>query len=377
MPNTTLTGLQHISGHQKLRFENAVDFSIHQIKQLVNQKPDLFPMYTINGRWKIEGETWTNWCEGFIGGQLWLAYLITKDNFFRDKAKHYCRLIEPRKTDSKVHDLGFLFWPTWKCWYDLEGDPLAWQVVLEAGTTLANRFQPRGGYLCSFLAENSLFIDIMMNIGIVFYTAQQKGDKDLWNIACSHVQTTRRTLVRGDGSTAHEGVFDPQSGEFLHQSTQQGWRSDSCWARGLAWAIYGFGTAFTYSHDPHDLSTAEACAQYFIEHTPTHGIPPNDWEEPSPKYSYESSAAAIAAGGLWQLSHLTGDPAHAWLYRSTTLQILDTLSGPEFLAADNPEWEGILKHGIYHQPKGLGVDESVAWGDYFFLETLLKVIGVE
>ncbi|MFH0799854.1 MAG: glucuronyl hydrolase, partial [Pseudomonadota bacterium] len=55
------------------------------------------------------------------------------------------------------------------------------------------------------------------------------------------------------------------------------------------------------------------------------------------------------------------------------LQILDTLTTPEFLAEDTPGWEGILKHGMYHQRKGLGVDESVMWGEYFFLEALSKV----
>ncbi len=57
--------------------------------------------------------------------------------------------------------------------------------------------------------------------------------------------------------------------------------------------------------------------------------------------------------------------------------ILDTLTGSEFLAIETPGWEGILKHGIYHQRKGLGVDESVMWGDYFFLEALSKAMAIE
>jgi unsaturated chondroitin disaccharide hydrolase len=91
--------------------------------------------------------------------------------------------------------------------------------------------------------------------------------------------------------------------------------------------------------------------------------------------SYESSAAAIGASGMWNLSKLTGDPARAYLYREYALRILNTLTSPEFLAIDTPGWEGILKHGIYHQRKGLGVDESVMWGDYFFVEALTKLIG--
>lgn len=352
-----------------------MEFAEKQLRRLIETYPDYFPMYTVNGKWKHSGEAWTNWCEGFLGGQLWLVYQHNGDSWWREKAEHYSRLIEDRKSDRSVHDLGFLFWSTWKCWYDLTGDETVNNVVIEAGRTLALRFKENGGYLCSFVAENSLFIDIMMNVGIIFYAAQQTQDEKLWRIANQHCLTTRRVLVRGDGSTAHEGIFDTEKGEFLYQSTRQGWRNDSSWARGLAWALYGFGTAYTFANDVHLLKTAEACADYYIERTPEHGVPSNDWDEPDPMLPYESSAAAIAASGMWNLSKLTGDPARAYLYREYALRILSTLTSPEFLAIETPGWEGILKHGIYHQRKGLGVDESVMWGDYFFLEALNKTIS--
>jgi unsaturated chondroitin disaccharide hydrolase len=354
----------------------ALAFAARQLRRLVENHPDYFPMYTVNGKWKHGGEAWTNWCEGFLGGQLWLIHQQTGDLWFREKAEHYSRLIEHRKTDRNVHDLGFLFWSTWKRWYDLTGDPAVNDVVVEAGQTLALRFK-KGNYLRSFVAENSLFIDIMMNVGIIFYAAQQTGDEKLWRIAHEHCLTSRRTLVRGDGSTAHEGVFDTETGEFLHQSTHQGWRNDSSWARGLTWALYGFGTAYTFSRDVRFLNTAEACANYYIENTPVHGVPPNDWSEPNPARAYESSAAAIAASGFWNLAKLTGDAARAHLYRAYALRILDTLTSPEFLANETPGWEGILKHGMYHERRGLGVDESVMWGDHFFLEAISKVLDDE
>ena len=105
------------------------------------------------------------------------------------------------------------------------------------------------------------------------------------------------------------------------------------------------------------------------------GVPPNDWSEPSPTNPYESSAAAIAASGLLNLAKLTGDPLRQQVYREYALTILDTLTEPEFLAVETPGWEGILKHGSYHEKKGLGVDESVMWGDYFFLEAVSKAMN--
>ena len=357
------------------KLERAFDFAGNQLRHLVEAYPDYLPMYTVGGKWKHGGESWTNWCEGFLGGQLWLMYRHTCEAYWREKAEHYSRLIEHRKTDRAVHDLGFLFWCTWKRWYDVTGDPAVNAVVIEAGRTLGLRFKDKGGYLCSFVADDSLFIDIMMNVGIVFYAAQQTNDADLFSKATQHCHTTRRYLVRGDGSTAHEGIFDQDTGEFLRQSTHQGWRSDSTWARGLAWALYGFATAYTFTRDVRFLNTAEACADFYIERTPAHGVPPNDWDEPDPALPYESSAAAIAASGMWDLARLTGDPARARLYGDTAMRSLDTLTEPEFLAIETPGWEGILKHGIYHRRKGLGVDESVMWGDHFFLEALSKAVS--
>jgi len=295
--------------------------------------------------------------------------------WWREQAEHYSRLVEDRKTDRNVHDLGFLFWPTYKRWFDLTEDPALKSVLIEAGSTMSLRFKDNGNYLHSFISEDSLFIDIMMNVGIIFYAAQQINDPEIYRKAKLHCLTSRRYLVRGDGSTSHEGIFDLESGQFLHESTQQGWRNDSAWARGLAWALYGFGTAYDFTGDARFLQTAEACANYYIEHTDESGVPPNDWDEPNPIYPYESSAAAIAAGGFWNLSKLSTNPAAANHYRHYAMKILETLTEPEFLAIQTPGWQGLLKHGIYHHKKGLGVDESVMWGDYFFLESLSKVVN--
>src|SRR5215472_7718715 len=154
----------------------------------------------------------------------------------------------------------FIFLSTYYRWYRLTQDPKVKDVVTEAGKTLALRFKENGQYLRSFVGENSIFIDIMMNVGIIFYAARETGDRRLRDIALRHCLTTRRFLVRGDGSTAHEGIFDLESGEFLRQATQQGFRGDSCWSRGLAWALYGFAACHEYSRDPRFLETAEACA---------------------------------------------------------------------------------------------------------------------
>jgi unsaturated chondroitin disaccharide hydrolase len=110
-----------------------------------------------------------------------------------------------------------------------------------------------------------------------------------------------------------------------------------------------------------------------MERTPAHGVPQNDWDEPHPALLYESSAAAIAACAMLNLSEYCEEVERAHPYRAYAEIILESLNTPEFLADTTPGWEGLLKHGIYHQRKGLGVDESVMWGDYFLMEAMSKV----
>jgi unsaturated chondroitin disaccharide hydrolase len=353
----------------------AFDFAARQLHHLVETYPDYLPVHTVGGKWGRERENWIRWCEGFLGGQLWLIYLHAGDPWFRRQAEHYTRLVEGRATDRQTHDLGFIFWPTWKRWYDLAGEENCRQVLIEAGRTLASRFQEKGGYLASHVGEHSLFIDIIMNIALVFYAAEQTGQGTLGDIARQHCLTTQRYLLREDGSIAHEGIFNPSTGEFRDQTTRQGWRDDSTWARGQAWALYGFTTAYAFTGDKRFLETACACADYYIARTPDHGVPPNDWDEPEPAHPYDSSAATIAASGLLDLANLVDETVCSSVYRGYALRILDTLTSPQFLAHETPGWEGVLKHGIYHLPKGVGVGESLAWGDYYFLEALSKAIG--
>jgi unsaturated chondroitin disaccharide hydrolase len=356
-------------------FAGAFRFAERQLRALIERHPDFYPMYSAAGCWRHSGEAWTHWCDGFLPGMLWIVYARQRpgspeSRWWREQAIRYSRPLEPRKLDRAVHDLGFLFMSSFYRWWGLTPDPTLRAVLIEAGRTMALRFQEKGGYLRSFVSRDSLFIDIMMNVGIVFFAARETGDPALLDIALRHCHTTRRVLVRGDGSTAHEGLFDPETGEFLRQTTHQGYRGDSCWSRGLAWALYGFGTAYSFARDPALLSTAEACADFYIRHTPPDGVPPWDYDAPPESRGLaDTSAAAIAASGLFQLGGLVVDAAKGHLYRETARHILATLCR-DWLGDSDGQWEGILKGGVYHIHKNLGVNESVMWGEYFFLEAL-------
>ena len=356
-------------------FDGALEFAQKQVRTLMEIQPDFYPNYTREGKWKHEGAVWTQWCDGFLPGMMWIFHRHLgrrgkQAKWWKDQAIRYTTPIEARKTDHKIHDLGFLFLSTYYRWYRLDRDTKLNDLLILAGKTLAQRYEEKGQYLASAVTPNSLAIDLMMNVGIVFYAARETRDDVLREIALRHCYTTRRCLVRGDGSTAQEGVFDAQTGEFLRHSTQQGARGDSCWARGLTWALYGFSIAYEYSRDPRFLHTAETCADYYITHSPPDGVPPWDFAAPPEERSQlDTSAAAVAAAGFLRLCRLLPDPVKGHFYWSTGIRILQTLCEVH-LAHSDPAWEGILKGGVYHMRKNLGVNESVMWGEYFFVEAL-------
>lgn len=353
--------------------DRTASLAAEKLARLTEADPDFFPLYTKAGRWRHDDPAWTNWCEGFLGGQLWWLARLRPDDGWATRARHYTDLVGHRRWDRNVHDLGFVLAPTWRQRLEVDEDHDSERVLLDGAATLAERFNRQGGYLRSFLAPESVFIDIMMNVGLIAWAAARTGDEALHEIARTHCATTRRHLVRGDGSVAHEGIFDLQTGEFLRQSTQQGWRSDSAWARGQAWSIYGFTAMHQLTGERQWLDTALLNVEFWLERTGEDPVPPNDFDEPDPPRRWESSAAACTAAALFTLAATVPSEDHAARLLRHAEATITRLCSKEFLAHDTA-WDGVLRHGTYHERLGLGVDESVMWGDYFLIEAIARIL---
>jgi len=373
--------LMIMSDSLKEQVEHAFSFAQQQVRALVERNPDFYPLYTDKGKWKHSKPAWTHWCDGFLPGMMWIFHQETGDSQWRELAEKYSKTLEPRKDDREVHDLGFIFYHgTYKRWYEAtvrDGSPdqSLKDVVTHAGKTLSLRFNDLAGCMRSFHGSDSNFIDIMMNVGIVFYAALETNDRALWELAHRHCLTTRRTLVRGDGSTSHEGIFNLESGEFLKQTTQQGYRGDSCWSRGLAWSLYGFGTCFQLTRDPTYLEVAQLNADWWLSHIADDGIAPWDFDAPESgplsRSQVDTSASAIAAVGLFNLAEMSPSVASRKGYLDCALRTIDSLTS-RYLGEGEDGWEGILRGSVYHIHKDLGVNESVMWGEFFFVEALQK-----
>jgi unsaturated chondroitin disaccharide hydrolase len=361
------------------RLQSAFEFAQSQVKSLLEKYPsDYYPMYTVAGRFGQDRKRWTHWCDGFYPGMMFIFAEATGESFWLDRAVAYAMPLEDRQYDRAVHDLGFLFFSTYLRWLDLGGEPERIEpVLIQAGKTMAMRFKEKGQYLRSFVEPASLFIDIMMNVGTIFYSGFKTGDERLLDIAHKHCLTTRRVLVRGDGSTSHEAIFDTETGQCLKQSTHQGYRGDSCWSRGLAWSLYGFTRSYLQTGRSEYLETAMLNAGYYLENTPPDGVTPWDYDAPETgalaRNQVDTSACAIAASGLLDLAAVTPDAVRARAYRDFALTSLHTLS-ERYLGSLREGFEGILNGGVYHIHKNMGVHEAVMFGEYFFVEALDKAL---
>lgn len=363
----------------KATLEDSLDFAAGQVRRLLATYPaDYYPMYTVGGKFGEDRKRWTHWCDGFFPGMMFVFAERTGESEWLDRAVAYSTPLESRQYDRAVHDLGFLFFSTHRRWLELGGPAARIEPLLvQAGRTMAMRFMEKGQYLRSFVEPASLFIDIMMNVGTIFLAAAKTGDEHLAQVAHRHCQTTQRVLVRGDGSTSHEALFDTTTGECLRQSTHQGYRGDSCWSRGLAWSLYGFTRSWQQTLEPAYLSTAMLNADYYLAATPPNGVTPWDYDAPEEgplsRAQVDTSACAIAASGLLDLADAVADGTKARAYRDFALTSLLTLTR-QYLGRHTPGFEGILNGGVYHLHKGLGVHEAVLFGEYFFVEALDKAL---
>lgn len=350
------------------------------------------PVHTRDGKWYRPRELWTDWTPGFYAGQMWILHEITGASTWREEAERYSRKLEPRRFDRDVHDLGFIFLSTYRRWHDLleDGDLLkrhTEDVLVTAGTVQSYRWNGAGehGFIYSFNGPQSLFIDVMMNVRILFWAARHGAPGEVLRRAVEHCRTSARFLVRRDGpglgeedgSTAHEAIFNTERGrgEFRCLCTQQGYSPFSCWARGLAWALYGFAVAYEETGDQDFLDVAERCAGYYLRHTPEDGVPYWDYGAPDiPAEPRDSSAAAVASCGFRLLAPLTAEEGRRETYRAAADAILESLTGEKYLAEGHDGEEGILLQGVYHRPRGWGVNASVMWGEYFFLEAIQRAL---
>jgi unsaturated chondroitin disaccharide hydrolase len=177
---------------------------------------------------------------------------------------------------------------------------------------------------------------------------------------------------RIDGGTYHVVDYDTLTGKVKSKETHQGYANESVWARGQAWAIYGFTMAYRETGNQEFLRTAEKAAVWFIDHLPKDKIP--YWDFLAPDTSIEEkdvSAAAITSSALFELSSLSKNERLKQKFYGVGVQILSSLCSPPYLA-EGTNSQGILNHAVGNHPKNSEINVSLIYADYYFLEAILR-----
>jgi unsaturated chondroitin disaccharide hydrolase len=212
-------------------------------------------------------------------------------------------------------------------------------------------------------------IDAMMNLELMFWAGQNGGKPQFTAMATQHAVRSMQDLVRPDGGTWMVAGYDQKTGALLRHYTKQGYATESTWSRGQAWAMYGFTTAYRYTKDPRFLDTARRTADYFLRRLPPDRVPYWDFDVPNKATApRDTSAAAVAASALLELSSYEPDAAAKQRDIDSARDILTSLSSPAY-APRSTGFAAMLLHGTQHQPKGWA-DTGIMFGDYYFVEAL-------
>ncbi|TCV95213.1 glycoside hydrolase family 88 protein [Biostraticola tofi] len=348
----------------------------HQLQHFSGKYP---AACSIDGQYPLTGNT--DWTTGFWSGMTGLAWKLTGDKVFAEELDKQVRDFGERldlQHDLDTHDLGFLYSLSCVNAWHLSGNESARQYALAAADALISRYLPVAriiqawGDLSDPQQQGRMIIDCLMNLPLLYWASRETGHKQYAELAFNHAEQAYNYLLRDDFSTFHTFYMDVHSGEPLKGSTHQGYADNSCWARGQAWAIYGFTLSYGYTGDDRFLNAARETAEYYLAHLPADKICYWDLALTEPDTHRDSSAAAIAACGLLELAKYLSvlDPLQKKFIEAALLMAKElSLSYVD----DQHDQSGYLKHSVYNMNKKRGVDEYSTWGDYFFFELISRL----
>lgn len=340
------------------------------------------PYTTVNGvfdDWTEKNVCW--WTNGFWGGILWQLYHATGDEAFREQAME-----NEEKLDRNLmaqwgmdHDSGFKWLLTAIAHDKVNSNEASKNRGLLAANNLAGRFNPVGKFIRAWNDDGDgsragwAIIDCMMNLPLLYWAYEQTRDPKFLQIATMHADTAQSHFVRGDGSCCHIVEFNPANGEFVQSHGGQGCEVGSAWTRGQAWGLYGFALSYRHTKKEEYLNTAKRISNYFIANIPEDGHIPVDFRQPIDCSLEDSTAAAIAACGLLELSSwLSGRDQK--VYHDAAAALLRTLEKDR--CCWDEKVDNILEKctAAFHDREH---EFSIIYGDYFFIEAVFRLTGEE
>ncbi|RYG29000.1 MAG: glucuronyl hydrolase, partial [Chitinophagaceae bacterium] len=317
-----------------------------------------------------------DWTSGFFPGELWYLYEYTGNKKWKEKADSFTRLLEKEKFNAITHDMGFKIYCSFGNGLRLTNDAYYRDVIIQSAKTLSTRFNKTTGTIRSWDHHKEkwqfpVIIDNMMNLELLFAATKLTGDSSFYKIAVSHANTTMKNHFREDFSSYHVVDYDTLTGKVISKMTHQGYADESAWARGQAWALYGYTMCYRETRDPRYLAQAESVASYLLNNPamPADAIPYWDFNDPGiPAVPRDASAAAIIASGLYELKKYS---KHEKKYNAFADKIMKNLTkNYRSVIGDNKGF--ILIHSTGNKPAKSEIDAPINYADYYYLEALLR-----
>lgn len=309
------------------------------------------------GAWTPSDADW--WTAGFMPGCWWKAYALTKDDTWKRLAETATAALKPWQTKTTTHDVGFVIMSS----YGQMPSPPS-DALVTAAASLDKRYDASKKLYRSWGTIGDtpfrVIIDNLMNLELMFVAAGLPGGKATWkDHAEAHALRSVELFVRDDGSTVHVVEIN---GDEVTKTTKQGFSGTSCWARGQAWAIYGFQVAHKHTGNAALLAAAKKCADYFVSNLPADKVP--NWDFKADKKIKDTSAAAIAACGLFRLGGSYTAHANAIL-----ASLLKSYQG------HTKNLKSLLCCACESVPQNKGVSVGYVVADYFLMEALQLARG--
>lgn len=328
-----------------------------------------------HGKLTTSGPEW--WTSGFFPGTLWLIYEQTQNPKTLEMAKEFTHRVENEQYTTNNHDIGFMMYCSYGNGLRLTKDSTYVPILVQSAKSLSTRFRDKTGVIRSWdqfqdVWQYPVIIDNMMNLELLFWATKVTGDKRFYDIATTHANTTMREHFRPDYSCYHVVSYDTISGKPHAKQTNQGCADESAWARGQAWALYGYTMSFRETNDSTYLNQAINVAEFLLNHPrmPKDGIPYWDFDAPDiPNVPRDASSAAVIASALLELCQYT-DTEKAQKYFDFAEKELEVLSSDEYTAKEGENGNFILMHSVGNMPINSEIDAPLTYADYYYIEAL-------
>lgn len=355
----------------------SLDQAAQQFAWLLERLPSGHAIPRAVERGKLVTVSSDDWTSGFFPGSLWYLFEATGERQWREAAVRYTALLEPEQRNRSTHDLGFMLYCSYGNGLRLTGDPAYRTVLLNGAESLSTRFNPQVGAIRSWDFKPYAFpviIDNMMNLELLLWAAREQPLPRFRDIAVTHADTTLREHFRADSSSFHVVDYEPGTGAVRRRLTNQGAADVSAWARGQAWALYGYTLMYRETRDVRYLTQARLIADFVMNHPrlPADKIPFWDFDAPgTPAAPRDSSSAAIICSALYELAGYVG-PGERERYAEFAGQQLRSLASPQYFAAVGTNGGFLLKHATGNVPQRSEIDSAICYADYYFIEALLR-----